>query len=234
MAGVAQVANRGTFYFEQCRTQPDKVLVYYLPPVGMFAVPPRGPIECNDEYSYVREAHESAQYDPSLLSKKYQAAAKAECSAGAADIADDMAFLGSVRWNTIKDGTEVRLQKSYFGSDGSLAAAEEPYSDHDLKLTLDIVPGEDIHAEPGGPYTIQRADTVTLDGTQSVPSKNHHITSYEWELTPKGSPSGCSGIGRTATMTGATVSFVALCSVDVMLTVKDDGEKRIAVALRLS
>lgn len=66
---------------------------------------------------------------------------------------------------------------------------------------------------------------MTLDGTRSVPSKGHRIQSYEWDLTPQGTPEGCAGIGTSKRMTGATVSFVALCSVKVKLTVKDDGGK---------
>jgi len=86
-------------------------------------------------------------------------------------------------------------------------------------------PDQEIHADPGGPYSLQRGNTVTLDGSRSVPSKGHRLQSYEWELTPKGTPDGCSGIGTKATMSGARVTFLALCSLDAKLTVKDDGGK---------
>lgn len=219
MGGVAQMANRGTFFFEGCRTDPEKVLIFYIPPEGLFGVPGAGPFpDC-----YEREATESGQYRPYLLKNQYKAAVQAECSGGSSVITEDMAFIGSVTWEDLKQQTSAHLQKHYFGSEGNMAE-QETYEDHDLTLALDLNPGQ-IHAEPGGPYTLPRADTVTLDGTHSVPSKGHHITSWEWQLTPEGTPAGCNGIGSAATMTGNTVSFVALCSVKVKLTVKDDAGK---------
>jgi len=224
MGFIEGLANRGAFYFERCGRQGDKVLVFYLPPPGLFQVPGAGPITCNDEYAYERSAGEAGQYNPYLFTEKYKKAVKSECSSGSASITEDMAFLGSVSWSQLADQEEVRLQRTYQGEEG-VPSGDEPWEYNKLYLTLDINPRGNIHAEPGGPYPLDRGKTVVLDGSGSVPSKGHRIQSYEWELTPQGTPEGCAGIGSSTRMSGATVSFTALCSVKVRLTVKDDGGK---------
>ena len=90
---------------------------------------------------------------------------------------------------------------------------------------LEVLSAGSLHADPGGPYSPQRADQVTLDGSRSRPGPGHRIDDYQWELTPLGNPAGCTGIGKPTTASGVTTSFIALCSFRARLTVhQDDGD----------
>ncbi len=91
---------------------------------------------------------------------------------------------------------------------------------------LEVLTAGGLHADPGGPYSPQRTDRVTLDGSRSTPDPGHRIDDYQWELTPLGTPEGCAGIGKPATASGVTTGFVTLCSFRAKLTVRqDDGEQ---------
>jgi len=92
--------------------------------------------------------------------------------------------------------------------------------------TLEVLDALGLRAVPKGPGTVDRAATVTLDGSHSTAAKGHPIQSYEWDLTPLGSPDGCAGIGAPTHLSGVSVTFVALCSLEAKLTVRDDrGEE---------
>ena len=76
-----------------------------------------------------------------------------------------------------------------------------------------------------------RGDVVTLDGSRS----HDNIVSYRWQLSRgPDCPSGVS-FDSTTVLTGARVSFRAVCSFDATLTVSDGtntAEKSIAVPVR--
>jgi hypothetical protein len=91
--------------------------------------------------------------------------------------------------------------------------------------TMTVGPRDELRADAGGPYTIGRGVRVTLDGSRSRPASGHQIVDYSWELTPLGTPEGCAGIGQPTTLSGATVTFVALCSVQAKLTVRQDDQQ---------
>jgi hypothetical protein len=102
--------------------------------------------------------------------------------------------------------------------------AQGPSPHGDGVWKLEVLAAGGLHADPGGPYSPQRANQVTLDGSRSTPDAGHRIDDYQWELTPLGNPEGCAGMGRPATASGVTTSFIALCSVRARLAVhQDDG-----------
>lgn len=81
----------------------------------------------------------------------------------------------------------------------------------------DFVAGNGLRAVPGGPYDVMRAGTAHLDGSASTPKRK--IRSYRWTFNPG---AGCPpGVPRDTHKSGARVSIVALCSLDVALTVSD-------------
>jgi hypothetical protein len=82
------------------------------------------------------------------------------------------------------------------------------------------VPEAGLVADPGGPYSLLRGTTVTLDGSRSRPAKGRQIRSYQWKLTP----TGCPDLGTPTELTGQRVTFKVLCSLRAELTV-DDGAK---------
>ena len=135
MTDVSSLANRGTFFIRACDKRPDQLLVYYMPPAGLFEVPGAPTVKCNDQYSYERPPAEDAQYQPYLLSAKYRKAVAAECPG--ATPAEGMAFLGSVSWNGLNTGAKPRLEAAYEGEEG-VPSGQEPFHGHTLKLTLDI------------------------------------------------------------------------------------------------
>ncbi len=71
-------------------------------------------------------------------------------------------------------------------------------------------------AEAGGPYRVERGAKVTLDGSRSKGS----VREWVWTAAAP-SCGGGQGAPRTLRHQGATWSFVALCDLDVRLTVKD-------------
>ena len=74
-------------------------------------------------------------------------------------------------------------------------------------------------AVPGGPYKVERGSRVTLNG-----SRSKGAITYRWTFQPgSGCPPG-EGLAHDST-TGSRVSFVALCSLKIALTVRDTRGK---------
>lgn len=76
-----------------------------------------------------------------------------------------------------------------------------------------------LDAVPGGPYTVARGGTVTVDGSGSKPASR--ITSYTWSFTSN-CPDGVQG--RQSTRSGKTAQIVAVCTTTATLTVSDGEE----------
>ena len=76
-----------------------------------------------------------------------------------------------------------------------------------------------LDAVPGGPYTVARGGTVTVDGSGSRPASR--ITSYTWSFA-----SNCPGPvqGRQSSRSGLTAQIVAVCDTTATLTVSDGEE----------
>jgi hypothetical protein len=84
--------------------------------------------------------------------------------------------------------------------------------------------GKELHADPGGPYTVRRAGRVKLDGSGSRPQSK--IEKYKWSLRPI--PADCpGGVPSNATRKeGRRTSVVALCGLRATLTVvARDGDR---------
>lgn len=92
----------------------------------------------------------------------------------------------------------------------------------------------DVVAIVGGPYSVTRGGRVTLDASKS----RGDIETYEWKLSPGLDCIRAEPVqlipGRDVQKSGKTISFIALCPVDVTLTVKggaardsDDGEVKV-------
>jgi hypothetical protein len=78
---------------------------------------------------------------------------------------------------------------------------------------------KDPVAKAGGPYSVERAATVTLDGSKST-TRHKPMRSYRWKFAPG---EDCEGFSpRGVTMTGKTVKVVPLCSLTATLEVEDD------------
>ncbi|MEW6583883.1 MAG: hypothetical protein AB1416_14105 [Actinomycetota bacterium] len=78
---------------------------------------------------------------------------------------------------------------------------------------------KDPVAKAGGPYSVQRAGTVTLDGSKST-TRHRPMRSYRWTFAPG---EDCEGVSpKGVTMTGKTVRVVPLCSLTATLEVEDD------------
>ena len=76
-----------------------------------------------------------------------------------------------------------------------------------------------LMANPGGPYTVTRGGTVSLDGSRSTPRGK--ITSYKWRFDK---PEKCYPKGASpsrGTKQGMRPSAVMLCTMRVTLTVRE-------------
>lgn len=78
-------------------------------------------------------------------------------------------------------------------------------------------------ARPGGPYSVLRGDTVTLDGSASTPASQ--IQAYKWTFAPgPGCPKGLKLAPGTGEQ-GQRVKLVVLCSLNGTLTVSGGGQQ---------
>lgn len=77
--------------------------------------------------------------------------------------------------------------------------------------------GGNLHADPGGPYTVRRGGKVKLDGSGSTPRSK--IEKYKWSFTPIAAdcPSGVPS--KASHKEGRQTDIVALCGVKATLTV---------------
>lgn len=91
---------------------------------------------------------------------------------------------------------EIRLL-----SKGVAAGEEVAFDDVRLNVTL-INPA----ANPGGPYTVPIAGSLSLDGTGSLASAGQTITTYEWDLNNDGNFSDATGA------TPSPIAYTALNS----------------------
>jgi hypothetical protein len=101
-----------------------------------------------------------------------------------------------------------------------------------------VVLGEvtkDPESKPGGPYRVQRGNSVTLDGSRSK-TKHRPMRSYKWTFAPG---PDCEGITpKRVTMEGKRVKIVPLCSLLATLEVTnaegddDKAEARVTVTPR--
>ena len=94
---------------------------------------------------------------------------------------------------------------------------------------LIVGPPSELKAIPGGPYRIERAAEVVLDGTRSTGA----ITDYIWTLQPESCPDWAAPVS----VHGATVRIKPLCPVKAKLEVtdgtdSDDAETSIAIVPR--
>lgn len=86
-----------------------------------------------------------------------------------------------------------------------------------------------LEANAGGPYAVERGESLTLDGSRSKPRKS--ITSYRWRFSEADCPRVKLGADGTKTESvtpragaeknGTTPSVKALCSITATLTVSD-------------
>jgi len=130
------MVDKGTLFVQGCSTNPDKVLVFYLPPPGFYNAPKRGPIKCNEDYTYEQDESPGVLYDSSLLEASYATESKAACESYRAENTESLAFVGSASWRGLAGGATVTLQKSYTGTDGQQANMSEPFSKITLSLTV--------------------------------------------------------------------------------------------------
>ncbi len=86
-----------------------------------------------------------------------------------------------------------------------------------------------VRADPGGPYTAVRGESLKLDGSAS---KGDGL-GYAWTFAPRGCPAGAGG-RRGARLEGPTPKVTLLCSMDVTLTVSNGSasdQKTVAVTV---
>jgi hypothetical protein len=84
-----------------------------------------------------------------------------------------------------------------------------------------------LTAVPGGPYDVQRAQPVQLDGSQSQPGDSA-IVAYDWSWHPKPWASDCENNGDFRQLaspgkSGEVISIVPLCDLELVLTVTDEA-----------
>lgn len=223
-AGSAMVVSGlpGIFHIESCATQSATLLVFYHPPTVMYSVPAAGPVTCpgkgKSSFTYERPQRDAValQYQALIIYKKLNDKAKADCPNYSSRDSKWMTYLGKTSWEELSSNPSVRFEREFEAQNGSRGTTA-PYYDSKFKILVELKPVGGIRAEPGGPYNIERGATVTLDGSRSRPSKGRQIKSYKWKLTPQSCPEG----GQKTEVSGARVTFTALCPVQAELTVED-------------
>lgn len=96
-----------------------------------------------------------------------------------------------------------------------------------IDVAFTLSPATKLEAVPGGPYTVERGQRVTLDGSASKGS----ITKYTWKVTPGRCP-GASA--RAKEHDGTTWTFTALCAATATLTVTDGTTDRKTVPIAVT
>jgi len=125
------------------------------------------------------------------------------------------AVSGAVPWDQIS-GTLSRDKRSAVGTK-RWVPPHDPETVYDL--TWSLKRDKELVAKVGGPYSIQRGEQVTLDGSQS----RGDIDEYEWKVTPRADCSDSElglSVGKQVEKKAKTFTFVALCDLDVRLTVR--------------
>lgn len=90
-----------------------------------------------------------------------------------------------------------------------------------MRVKWSFVPvSDELEAIPVVAATVQRGETLLLDGSQST----GNITDYQWTLSPKGGGGAGSGVPAKTMKHGAQSQVVVLDGLDVKLTVTD-GKK---------
>lgn len=102
--------------------------------------------------------------------------------------------------------------RNYCEPDSNIA---ERYIDWNGTITFEKLTNEELKAKPKVPSTVQRGESLTLDGTAST----GNITSYEWSFKPMGF--GSPQPNTQVTLQGETATVVLLKSMYVTLTVSD-------------
>lgn len=135
-AGMDAV-DKGTVFVQAC-SRNRRMLVFYLPPAGMYNVPETGPLACTPEYAYEQAGGPSAMYDPSLVDGRYAASLEAACPGHPREPSESMAFMGSVDWDEFVTGTTFTFDRTDTGLDGTKGVADEPWRELTVRLRMEL------------------------------------------------------------------------------------------------
>lgn len=124
-------------------------------------------------------------------------------------------------WNEVR-GSLSADKKRADGSKRLTRGSQEEDGETTYDITWSLKREPPLVAKVGGPYSVPRGEKVTLDGSQS----RGEIDEYIWKISPgqdctnSDVPGEWPVAGKTVEKKGKTVTFVALCTVDVRLTVR--------------
>lgn len=118
--------------------------------------------------------------------------------------ADTLATI-KVNGNTVASGSASAPISLSVGANiiTTEVTAEDAVTTMTYTLTVTVTVPDPV-AMPGGPYFVFGGGTLALNGSASVPSDGHTITSYEWDLNPADN-----GGAFNANVTGATPMAVS-------------------------
>jgi hypothetical protein len=112
--------------------------------------------------------------------------------------------------------TDSSLSTFRYDNHQTIDAAQASNETYTITYDTHLTMTKRIVAKAGGPYPVQRAGSVTLDGSGSV---GQNLT-YSWSFAPGGDCPAGTQLG-SGSMSGAKVTVVALCGLTATLTVRD-------------
>ncbi|MFN8218399.1 MAG: hypothetical protein U0R71_17555 [Solirubrobacterales bacterium] len=111
---------------------------------------------------------------------------------------------------TLTISGSTNLSSDNLGRPASIVVA------YDVTMRVQASRG-DLHADPGGPYSVTRAGKVRLDGSRSTPRSK--IEKYMWSFRPVAASCPDGVPSKSAHKEGRETAIVALCDVRATLTV---------------
>lgn len=223
-AAIMPAVDRGTFYVQGCSVNPDRLLVFYMPPPGLYTIPADGPVRCNDEYTYERELGGGSVFDAALIQDEMTSRVTQDCAAPPGGDADTMVYMGAVSWRALTGGQRLALIRTAAGTDGNPQAADEPHRSMTIDIVMELVSRQPMGGQGDAlaavitASDVNRGATVTASGATSRAPKGSRIVSHEWTFTPH----ACSVPAQAVQLSGVQASFTATCPMLARLKVSDD------------